>query len=556
MKYKFPTLSLLIALIVCGCTRSMSRSLNDIESYIQDKPDSALAVLQTIDTLQIKTKSQKALYSLLSAMAKDKNDIVMTDIRLIEPAVSWYKKHPQDDHLTAALFYSGRIYYCAGDYPSAIINYRQARENAKSIYWKGMCECHMSMTYNQCYNNEDELKHALESCELWKEYGDPYRIQQSYSILAAAYNNNRISDKADSLLALLCDSGTPFYPAFRQRAEQKIRWDNPDYHEISTLFETAINQGCAMSVANWYEYAYALFKCGDHARSESIISQLSTYDESISSCLWLGRIAEEKGNDKLALQYERTEKHLTGTIVRAQLSQSLFKAQSEQDRLNSEIASQKKDMAILFAILIVFGCIAIVLWTTFAFRKRRMRLEDEKEHAIEIAEKTSELLYQAQIERKSAEAKSLESENKLSNLRKAFAQMYQRQFAEIGRLFDYCNNNHDISEKAIKQSLERTASIIEDINRGEDKQHRFESRINQDLDNIMIKLRNDFPEFKESDFRFLSYVIVGFDATTRAIILNETQNNMRVRKARLIKKISNTNTENSLLYSAFLHTDR
>ena len=139
----------------------------------------------------------------------------------------------------------------------------------------------------------------------------------------------------------------------------------------------------------------------------------------------------------------------------------------------------------------------------------------------------------------------------MEELRKSFAQTYQRQFSELGHLFDYSSNSK-ISEKAIRKYLEKTSDIIEDINGGKE----FEARINQDLDNIMFKLRNDFPEFKESDFRFLSYVIVGFDATTRAIILNETQNNMRVKKARLIKRIESSNTENKPLYSAFLHPDK
>ena len=147
-----------------------------------------------------------------------------------------------------------------------------------------------------------------------------------------------------------------------------------------------------MSLDNWYEYAYALFKCGESERSESIISQLSQYGESISSCLWLGRIAEEKGNYKLALLYERTEKQLADTLIRVQLSQSLFKAQSEQDRLTTEIASREKDFAILFTILIAAACAGIILWLTQVFKRRQVRLGMEKERALMIAEKASEML--------------------------------------------------------------------------------------------------------------------------------------------------------------------
>lgn len=556
MKPISSALVIFAAAIACGCTSPVSHRLKDIESYIQEYPDSALTSLSDIDTAQLKTGHQKALYSLLTAMARDKNDVLLTDTRLIEPAVGWYDRHGQDDHLTAALFYAGRTHYNTGDYPSAIISYQRARENARSVYWKGMCEYHMSMTYNCCYNNEEELKHALLSSELWKEYGDPYRIQQSYAILASAYNNNRLSDKADSLLAILCNSETPFYPAFRQRAELKIRWGTPDFQEIASLFEEAVNHGCAMSADNWYEYAYALFKCGDRLRAESIVSQLSSYGESISSCLWLGKMAEEDGDYQRALQYERTEKQLTDTLVRTQLSQSLFKAQAEQYRLSSEMATQRRDNAVLSAILISVLFAAALICMVYAFRKRRINLEAERERALTIAEKASELLRQAQADCQMAHAQSSESEAKLTELRRSFAELYQHQFSELGHLLDYSKSASDASEKSTRLYLQRTSEIMEEINRGEVYQRKFEARINHDLDDIMIKLRQDFPDLKESDFRFLSYVIVGFDATTRAIILNETTNNMRVKKARLIKKIADSGSPNALLYSCFLHPDK
>lgn len=489
-------------------------------------------------------------------MACDKNDIVITDQNAIVPALNWYKNHRKGDHFTAATFYSGRIYYSSGDYPEAIICFQQAGELAESTYWKAMAASHMGITYNRCYNNEEELNLCLEALALWEEYGDEYRIQQAISSLASAYNNNRFSDKADSLLELLCTAEVPYKPAFRQRAELKIRHQSPNYKEIASLFETGMELGCAMSLDDWYEYAYALFKCGNTARAKSIVNQLSSYGESISSCLWLGRIAEEEGDYKLALEYERTEKQLTDTIVKNQLSQSLFKAQTEQYKLTSELAKQKRDYAILFAVLITLLLSSVILWMAYSFQARRKRLEREKDQVIEIAEKTSEMLRQAQLNCHTAETKSIDSEAKLQELRGSFARMYQHQFSEIGRLFDYNSSTSDLTEKAAKKYLQKTTEIMGEINGGEESQREFEDRINQDLDNIMQKLRLDFPNFTEYDFRFLSYVIVGFDATTRAIILNETPNNMRVKKTRLLKKIANSNTENSLLYSCFLHPDR
>ena len=52
--------------------------LEDIESYIQPRPDSALAAMRSIDTTGLNTGELRAKYSLLYAMALDKNYIDAT----------------------------------------------------------------------------------------------------------------------------------------------------------------------------------------------------------------------------------------------------------------------------------------------------------------------------------------------------------------------------------------------------------------------------------------------------------------------------------------------
>ena len=62
--------------IMSSCERSStSILLDDVESYIQERPDSALAVIRGIDTLELRTDADKAKYSLLHVMALDKNYI-------------------------------------------------------------------------------------------------------------------------------------------------------------------------------------------------------------------------------------------------------------------------------------------------------------------------------------------------------------------------------------------------------------------------------------------------------------------------------------------------
>ena len=131
MKFLFRILPIVasIGLTVC-CGGHTAAVLDDIETYIQARPDSALAVLRTLDTLSLKTAKDRAHYALLHAMALDKNWIDTTDVNVVMPAVAYYDRHPSGLRKAKAWYYLGRIQENGGDFPSANISYLKAEKSA------------------------------------------------------------------------------------------------------------------------------------------------------------------------------------------------------------------------------------------------------------------------------------------------------------------------------------------------------------------------------------------------------------------------------------------
>ena len=84
----------IILLSIASCTFiNVSRTLNDVESYIMERPDSALAVLESIDRVDLNTARTEAHHALLHAMALDKNYIDVTEDSIAKVATEYYKKH-------------------------------------------------------------------------------------------------------------------------------------------------------------------------------------------------------------------------------------------------------------------------------------------------------------------------------------------------------------------------------------------------------------------------------------------------------------------------------
>ncbi|MBQ8060477.1 MAG: hypothetical protein IJ205_00830 [Bacteroidales bacterium] len=120
------------AAISCSSGKVMNNLCN-IESFINDRPDSALNALRQIDTLTLRTKAEKAKYSLLHAMALDKNYIDTADTRIILPAVEYYGRHGSPEDRLKSMMYLGVEQYNAGLYNQAIVSFYQASEYAPKV---------------------------------------------------------------------------------------------------------------------------------------------------------------------------------------------------------------------------------------------------------------------------------------------------------------------------------------------------------------------------------------------------------------------------------------
>lgn len=100
------------ALFLASCSHHSKHweTLVQVESFIEERPDSALAVLQRIATEELSSKEEKAKHALLSSIALYNNFIEKTDFDLLQPAIDYYENSGTPTERMQTLFYHGRIY--------------------------------------------------------------------------------------------------------------------------------------------------------------------------------------------------------------------------------------------------------------------------------------------------------------------------------------------------------------------------------------------------------------------------------------------------------------
>ena len=118
----------LLVFLLCASAVFLSCKDNQVESVLtsaeismNDKPESSLEVLESIDKDLLSTRKQKAKYALLYSMALDKNYIDIKEDSIIAPAVEYYECHGSKEERFLCNYYHARIYENAGDNENALL---------------------------------------------------------------------------------------------------------------------------------------------------------------------------------------------------------------------------------------------------------------------------------------------------------------------------------------------------------------------------------------------------------------------------------------------------
>ena len=126
MKQYIITIILVLCLGSCGQHSKHWETLVQVESYIEESPDSALEVLQGMDKGELSGMEEKAKHALLLSMAMDKNYIDRTDFDVLQPAIDYYKDNGTPTDKLRTYYYQGRICQNMGNDAAAMESFVKA----------------------------------------------------------------------------------------------------------------------------------------------------------------------------------------------------------------------------------------------------------------------------------------------------------------------------------------------------------------------------------------------------------------------------------------------
>lgn len=524
--------SFLSLFLSAGCSSwRVNETLKDIESYIMERPDSALAVLDSIDRTLLKTDRHKAHHALLHAMALDKNFIDVDDDSLASIAVRYYSKKGPEKYEARSLYYLGLSYYYAQDYKKAILEFTKAEkvaERSDSLYL-GMTKDIKATIYSATHNDSEALRLLKEAYDIYLELSLHQYINNTELRLANLYCNNDDFLKADSLYIHLISSEKvdDFIKnsATKNKAFITISHYNKDYDKAAFLYDRLVNDSDAsiLTYKDYWAYAYSLSKVGRKEEAQSLVSQLKSVDSSGTADYWMYLIEKSRGNSENALKYLEHTTTKTDKEVMKALQQSL--ALSQRDYYESEFITAeykvRNRQLITISVGIAFVLILVLLlWATSVYVRRQ---REEKEYYLNYANEI----------RRQLEAAKKED---YPQLQRKYLEIYKSKFEMIGSLYEeyVLYRGKKNAEHAI---YSKVSEIINAFIGDNANQKQLESVLDESLDGIVFMLRNEMPRLKEIDYLIFCYIIIGFDATTISHLLNISTNVVYIRRSRMRQHI-------------------
>ena len=603
MKGKHCIFLLLIlgTLTSCNEPKPITEILQRAEVLMNEYPDSAWILLNTISPNVMRKNNNRALYALLYTQAQDKTYRDETNDSLISMAVDYYRDMDDVRHKFLSYYYKGRVYFNGMDYLNATTCYMEAEQLADEVgdnYLEGLLYAELGRIYDiyydypksleahqkaaECYERAGKIRHRN---YMWLNQSDVYRNMGQNADSERLLRMTLISaqKEGDSTLIKSCMGSLVMLYIEENRMQEA--------QELYVALESVagINYGSASFMGklaqmyaskDGYVEALALLERG-WAYAEERMDSVNLY---ISSSALLAK----QGKNDLAYQELLKGATLQNKEAKQTLQQPVLTAQrdylSEKLEFEAYKLRMEKRLRILYILLFSLAIVMVVYILSRKLKKEKEKARktiDELNHEIlqrdkESRHKIVSLLEELEDKDKSAsasifclrselqkqeedyhryikEAEELQYslEDKLSQKTVLMADLFKNWFASMSKLLLVLvqNGKEETKNKKFRKEVMLWQEKYYEGNRA---YREVEKLVNRYNDDAMMHFRQEMELTEESDYRRVCYLFAGFSIHLIAILMEETEDSIYQKRHRLRKYLESSDLLYKDLYLVLL----
>ena len=594
-------LLILGALLACNDPKPVTDALHRAEALMNEHPDSAWAVLNTLSPDEMGQNRTRALYALLYTQAQDKTYRDETNDSLISIAVDYYRHTDDARRKFLSYYYKGRVYFNAKDYQNATLCYMEAEQLADEVgddYLVGLLYSEMGRIYDiyydypksleahqkaaECYERAGKIRHRN---YMWYNQSNVFRNMNQYdeSELLLRMILNLTKEEGGNTLTNLCLGGLVMSCIEQNRiSEAKVFYEEltllvgEDYGSSSFMGKLA--QMYAKDL-NFVLANECLEKGWKYAESKT---------DSVNLYIASSEVYSLQGNGKQAYQELLKGVLMQNKDTRQALQQPVLTAQRDYLSEKLEFEAYKLRMEKRFRLLYILLFSLVIVMVVYVL-SRKLKKEKEKARKTidelnceilhrdrESRHKIDSLLEELEEQDKSASAsiQGLRSElqrqeedyhryikeaedmqhcleDKLSQKTVLMAELFKNWFASITKLLSVLVQNG--KEETKNKKLRKEVTLWQEKYYEGNKAYReVEKLVNRYNDDAMIHFRQEMEWTEEADYRRVCYFFAGFSIRLIAVLMKETEDAIYQKRHRLRKYLEASDLAHKELFLVLL----
>ena len=389
MKQYIITIILALCLGSCGQHSKHWETLAQVESFIEERPDSALAVLQKIETEELSSKEEKAKHALLSSIALYNNFIEKTDFDVLQPAIDYYENSGTPTERMQILFYHGRIYQNNGNDEKAMTYFLNALSIGK--------ESDDILTKARIYIAQGKIYFLLEE---WDKYCD-VNLRASELFQNLGLQDRYFSCLVRALNGFTLNGEKTEAEKCIQKCKQELT--NVNLSMVGDFYETyltylvhekldrkileVIEEYCSIIPEDNWDYsclANAYVQLQEYKKALQIINQEAELNDIVAKTRYyaiLSVIYENLAEYKNALEYYKKFDSVKSDRIYTAFQQE---TQFCEERHALEMQKAKETDAKNKLIIIVLACVIALMASLYILNFIRKRLKETKRKNIQL----------------------------------------------------------------------------------------------------------------------------------------------------------------------------
>ncbi len=541
-----------LLLAACGPASRTDALLNDVESYINDAPDSARKVLMSVDSTSLVTRRLRARYSLLRTMAEAKCYDDITIPGLLDEA-AWFEHHGTPDERLKYWFYRGRIHLFLNNQNEAALAFSRGEFYADKVqdqHALGLLYESMQDVYRMVFNAARELEYAEKAVEVFRRTDDP-SIGHALGLLALAYQDQEKWAQADSVYRL----ARPYFETvpslahifYSKYALLKVLLPEKDPAGAIELLERYWELTGAFGVTEAGVYAYANELLGRRQVADQYIPVLRNLTEenaAYSAMVWLADIDELRGDYGTALWERKRLYSKERKAIQDALGDSVTK------NLRDDAARQVKEVKsnLRMTWFLAGGAFFALLSLVLLLLMRKGKLKAERDRLVDLREQMQEELDKVQEENaektqqlSGQEDRIREMEEHVAREREIYTRERVKRLRQLGELRStFWWRDHGWMREA--DAIQRIKNEISYVYQTDNNGVALVRRLDDELDGAISQLRKSLHlRGKPQEVLFLCCCILDLEPEMIAEIMDMSRTNVYVKRSRLRTRIRELN---------------